>query len=101
MQEIGGYFGLELKAGTHYHNEAIRLNTARNCFEYILRAKEYKKVYIPFYTCEVLLEPLTKLKIAYTFYHINECLEPVEIISLKADEAFLYTNYFGVKQNAV
>ncbi|RZK25750.1 MAG: hypothetical protein EOO43_04710 [Flavobacterium sp.] len=101
MQEIGGYFGLELKVGEHYHKEAIRLNTARNCFEYILRARKYAKVYIPYYTCEVLLEPLLKLNINYVFYHINEQLEPVNEIVLNADEAFLYTNYFGVKQVAV
>ena len=32
---IGGYFELELRNGAHYHKDAIRLNTARNCFEYV------------------------------------------------------------------
>ncbi len=32
---IGGYFGLELRHGEHYHKDAIRLNTARNCFEFV------------------------------------------------------------------
>lgn len=101
MEAIGGYFELELRKGEHYHQDALRLNTARNCFEYILLARKYTKVYIPYYTCEVMLQPLHKLHITYEFYHINESLEPVETIQLHDNEAFLYTNYFGLKQRCV
>lgn len=101
MEAIGGYFELELRKGEHYHQDALRLNTARNCFEYVLLARKYTKVYIPYYTCEVMLQPLHRHHIAYEFYHINESLEPVEIIQLGNSEAFLYTNYFGLKQNCV
>ena len=48
MKEIGGYFELQLRKGEHYHKGALQLNTARNCLEYILRAKKYKKIYIPY-----------------------------------------------------
>ena len=98
---IGGYFELELSQRKHYHDGALRLNTARNCFEYILLARNYKKVYIPFYTCEVMLQPLHKHNIAYQFYSIDKNLEPVSIVKLKKEEAFLYTNYFGIKQMMV
>lgn len=101
MEAIGGYFELELRKGEHYHQDALRLNTARNCFEYILLTRKYTKVYIPYYTCEVMLQPLHKHHITYEFYHINESLEPVEIIQLGNSEALLYTNYFGLKQNCV
>lgn len=96
---IGGYFGLELRQGEHYHPKAIKLNTARNCLEYILRAGKYSKIYIPYYTCEVILEPIQKLQLQYEFYNINEQLEPAALPLLKQNEAFLYTNYFGLKQN--
>lgn len=98
MEPLGGYFGLELARGSEYHKNAIRLNTGRNCLEYILRARGYKKVYLPYYSCEVILEPLTKLCVEYEFYHINIHLEIRDKISLKADEALLYVNYFGLKQ---
>lgn len=101
IDAIGGYPELELRKGEHYHKGALRLNTARNCFEYVLRAREYTKVYIPYYTCEVMLEPLMKCSVEYEFYHINEQLEPVETIRLKPSEAFLYTNYYGLKQQCV
>ena len=101
MTAIGGYFELELRKGEHYHKGALHLNTARNCFEYILRARGYRKVYIPYYTCEVMLEPLQKCNVSYEFYHIDKCLEPAKSYNLLPDEAFLYTNYYGLKQRCV
>jgi len=101
VKSIGGYFGLELSAGEHYHKNAIMLQTSRNCLEYVLVTKRYKKIYIPYYTCEVILEPLKRNNIEYQFYHVNELLEPTETIDLSDGETFLYTNYFGVKNEAV
>lgn len=101
MNEIGGYFELELRKGEHYHKNALRLNTARNAFEYVLRVRKYSKVYIPYYTCEVMVQPLLKIGIKSEFYQINEKLEPIDLPQLKSGEAFLYTNYYGLKQSYV
>jgi len=76
MESIGGYFSLELPLREEYHKHAIRLNTGRNCLEYILRVRGYKKVYIPYYSCDVILEPYQKLGIT----------------------ALLYINYYGLKE---
>ena len=100
-KSIGGYFGLELPQGAEYHGNAIALNTGRNCLEYILRARDYRRVYLPLYSCDVLLEPFGKLGIDYTFYHINEHLELAEDIILGDGEALLYVNYYGLKQRHV
>ena len=100
-QAIGGYYELELPQKTEFHPNAIALNTARNCLEYILLARGYKKVYIPRYTCEVILEPFAKHGIEYEFYPINDRLEPQVFPDLQQSEAFLYTNYYGLKQNEV
>jgi hypothetical protein len=98
MKAIGGYFGFELNKNIEYHHSAIALNTARNAFEYLLIVNKYNKVYIPFYTCEVLLEPLVKLKIDYEFYSINQDFEPIfDFDLMQKNEGFLYTNYFGLK----
>lgn len=101
MDAIGGYFELELRHGEHYHKDAIRLNTARNCFEYVLIARKYRKVYIPYYTCEVMLQPLRRQHVEYAFYSIDWNLEPTGTFRLEDGEAFLYTNYFGLKQDCV
>ncbi len=98
MKAIGGYFELELNKKEEYHKDAIRLNTGRNAFEYILLANFYSKIYLPFFTCDVLLEPLMKHQIAYEFYSIDDRFEPLfNYNKIKSDEAFLYTNYFGLK----
>jgi hypothetical protein len=101
MKPIGGYFSLELPHGVEYHKDAIRLNTGRNCLEYILKARGYKKVYLPYYTCKVVLEPFKKLGIPYEFYHIDINFEIRDRFTLKADEALLYVNYYGLKQRYV
>lgn len=101
MKPIGGYFSLELPYHEEYHKDALRLNTGRNCLEYILRARKYSKVYIPYYTCDVVLEPFKKLGVPYEYYHINIHLELVEDIQLGDGDALLYTNYYGLKQRYV
>lgn len=98
MDSIGGYFSLELPKCEEYHRDAIRLNTGRNCLEYILRIRKYKKVYIPYYSCDVILEPFQKLGITYEYYHINIHLELADDIQLQTGEALLYINYYGLKQ---
>lgn len=101
MEAIGGYYSLELPLREEYHKDAIRLNTGRNCLEYILRARGYKKVYVPFYTCEAVMEPINKLGIPFDYYHIDIHFEIRDRFTLKPDEALLYTNYFGLKQRYV
>ena len=101
MQAIGGYFSLELPLREEYHKDAIKLNTGRNCLEYILRARGYKKVYVPYYTCEAVMEPINKLGISYEYYHIDVHFEISDSFNIKPDEALLYTNYFGLKQRYV
>lgn len=101
---IGGYFSLELKDMQPFHKaeNSLSLNTGRNCLEYLLEVNDFKLVYIPYFTCEVILEPFKKLSIAYQFYSIDENLEPIfDFDSLEENEAFLYTNYFGIKDNYV
>lgn len=101
---IGGYFSLELKDMQPFHKaeNSLSLNTGRNCLEYLLEVNDYKLVYIPYFTCDVILEPFKKLSIPYQFYSIDENLEPIfDFDSLEENEAFLYTNYFGIKDNYV
>jgi hypothetical protein len=98
---IGGYFELELRGGEHYHKGVLCLNSARSCFEYVLRARGYKKVYLPYYTCEIMVQPCQLLHIDYEFYHIDKQLDPIVLPELEENEAFLYTNYFGLKQQCV
>ncbi len=98
---IGGYMGLQLPEGKPYYPDLISLNTARNSLEYILVCKGYKIIYVPYFTCEVLLEPIRRLKLEYRFYHIDADLNPIIDFQVDDESCMLYTNYFGVKTDTV
>lgn len=104
MNEIGGYFPMSLDFGNNdfLHSNLLMLNTGRNALELILRRlHNVKRVWIPYYTCSVIIEPLDKLNIPYSFYRLNESLELKHIVNVVDSEYILYTNYFGVKGDYV
>jgi len=101
MKEIGGFFELSFgERGKPYH-DAIKLNSGRNALKYILKASRPDKVYLPYYICNSVLEPLNATGIKYEFYHIDESLEPIFNKALGEKERLLYVNYFGVKDRTV
>lgn len=79
MKEIGGYLELELgKVNPDYRfAHTPLLNSGRHALEFMLMQYESipSKIYLPYYTCEVVLEPIKRLGIPYDFYHINGNLE--------------------------
>lgn len=97
MEAIGGYFSLELNDGWERHHNALHLNAGRYALEYILKARKYRKVYIPYYICDSVMEPIKRQGIEFEFYHINEHFEPEIKLHPKDNEAVLYVNYFGLK----
>lgn len=99
MKAIGGYFELEDQGvGVFPHKDGILLNTGRNALEYILTSlPNITVVYLPYYTCEVVLEPIKKLKIPFVFYHINYNFEIDEEITLKQGQYIIVNNYYGLK----
>jgi len=102
MKDIGGYFELELNKGEEYHKNAIKLNLGRAAFGYILKSKNIKRVYIPWYTCDVITEPVIKLGIEYRFYGIDSNLEmQLDPGSISYNDFLLYINYFGIKDHYV
>lgn len=100
IKAIGGYFELAEKdcdSGRMPVN-GIALNTCRNALEYIiLQLADAKRIFVPYYTCEAVIEPLKRLPIEYEFYHINEQLEIVEELVLEDGDYIIANNYFGIK----
>lgn len=100
MKPIGGYFEWEFSTpkNSGLHGGAVYLNSGRHALEYILKGLgNVRTLWIPYFTCEVVLEPLQKLGIAWKFYHIDERLEIANAIDLQDGEYLLYTNYYGIK----
>lgn len=102
MMSIGGYLELELpNYNTIFHDQAIKLNSGRNALAYICIQNEYKKVYLPHYTCEVTLQPLNQLNIDFEFYYLDKNFIPIITNELNNDEALLYVNYYGIMDNNI
>ncbi len=102
MNAIGGYFEFELAQTGEYHRDAFRLNSGRNALQHLLRSRRYRKVHIPRYACDALIQPFERLGVPYSCYDVNAELEPrFDFSSIQHGEAFLYVNYFGIKDKFV
>jgi hypothetical protein len=104
QNSYGGF--LEFEAGrfgkSSYHPTALALSNGRACFNYILLKERPSHVFVPFYTCGALFDPLIINNIPYTFYAIDENLDPVGLPELiKQNELIVYINYFGIKSDTV
>lgn len=101
MREIGGYFELETNDFVSvYHDNAIAVNSGRNALEYILLANKYTKIYLPYYTCDVSLQPIKKLNIDFEFYYLDKDFFP-KLDSIDESAALLFVNYFGLMENKI
>ena len=101
MKEIGGYFGLELHKGREYYPDAIKLNSGRNCFKYILLAQKPSKIYFPYYIHKSMMEPIQNLDTNFEYYNIDEKFEIANDIHVGKDEKILYNNYFALKNDYI
>ncbi len=99
MKAIGGYFEIENEGiGIFPHKAGILLNTGRNALEYILLSiPDIRRIYLPYYTCGVVLEPIKRLGVPFDYYHINGNLEIDRHVVLKKGEYIIVNNYYGIK----
>ena len=100
VKAIGGYFELADRDCEYgpMPVDGIALNTCRNALEYIiLQLSDARRIFVPYFTCEAVIEPLKRLPIEYQFYHINEQLEIAEEIVLEEGDYIIANNYFGIK----
>lgn len=99
MRAIGGYFEWEFptNGGSFPHSDGVLLNSGRHSLEYILMSiGQINRLWIPYYTCDVVLQPIESLGIPYSFYHINKDFTLSEDFELEFGEYLIYTNYFGI-----
>ena len=99
IKSIGGYFELADKdcVCASMPVDGIALNTCRTALEYIiLQLFEAKRIFIPYYTCEAVIEPLKRLPVEYVFYHINEHFEIAEELVLQDGDYLIANIYFGI-----
>jgi hypothetical protein len=102
-QYIGGFLELELfpQPGPGYHAAALGLHNARACISHIITQTTMQAVWLPYYTCNALLEPFEAASVPYQFYALDEQLELLKLPTLAAGEYLVYVNYFGLKNDYV
>jgi hypothetical protein len=99
MKEIGGFFELELDRGREFHERAFALNSARNCLRYIVRKKVIKRLLVPIYTCEAVIDALQAEAVEIISYNIKDDFFP--ILGDHQKDYLLYINYFGINSKNI
>ena len=99
MTEIGGYIEFEHYHGKEFHDNAIKLNCARNCLAYLIKLHKIERIYIPYFLCDSVLKVCKKYGVEVYFYHIDENFQPL-IPSVDFSKDWLYVvNYYGQLSN--
>ena len=95
-KEIGGYFELGGFEKKLYHKNALAINTARNCLIYLIKSRNIKKIYVPYYLCDSINNATKYCEVEY--YKIDHFL-PAVTKELKNNEYIYIVNYFGLISN--
>lgn len=95
MKEIGGYLEFEKFSGHEYYADLVSLNLARNALILLIRARNIKKVYFPYYVCNLERVICSQVKISYEYYHIDSQFRPI-LDETIPDDAYIYiVNFYG------
>jgi len=97
MRAIGGFLDLELaERAPHPHPNACPFGFGRSAFLHILLAMRPSEVWLPFYSCSSLREPLDLLGIRTEYYEIDRGFAPIGLPSPASGRLLLFINYFGL-----
>ena len=97
-KEMGGFIEFYLQKTGEYHNKAYKINLARHSFNFLAKANNFKKLYIPKYISNTVYD---NLNIPYEFYDIDENFCPILDRPKSKQDALVYVNYFGVNNENV
>jgi len=100
MTAIGGFLPLEVPpvlVAEPYHAGAVALASGRACWHVVLRVSRPRRVLIPFFVCDAVLQPLAATGTAFEFYAIDRSFRPAAAAPEPNDgDLILIVNYFGV-----
>ena len=102
--DIGGHFVfgddfLCPSQSINIHHDALPLSTGRACLNLIVSIHLPKRVHIPFYSCDTLLEPFLMNDVRVIYYEIDENFEIKSLDNFSEGDMLLYINYFGIKNS--
>lgn len=97
FSEIGGYFEFSLSNSAQFpYPNAFKYHSARSAFYDLIRKSKIKKIWMPRFICDSMLEPLRLLNIDVLFYNLHTNFFPILPEKLNKDEYLFYVNYFGI-----
>lgn len=100
QKEIGGFFEFENNRKlSEYHKNAFRFNLARTAFEFLLKQKKIKRIYMPSYMCKTVFTACKKAGTEYILYNTNSRLFPLLDMKPAKDEYVYVQNYCGQLSN--
>ena len=94
MKEIGGYIELDTYRHTMLHEDALLLNCGRNALAYLLEARGIKKLYLPYFLCDSLVNVCRKYDVEVVNYHIGDKWLPKNV-NLDNDAWLYIVNFYG------
>lgn len=101
-QAIGGYQALELPSiDENVASGMIRANSARSAIKLVLSCLDVRKVWLPAYTCDAVVEAARDVGLPIEFYQLDSSFEVEPSLQLKGDELILIVDYFGLCNEAV
>jgi len=95
MREIGGFIEISESRGEEYHTDAIALNCGRSCLEYLIRASNIKRLFIPYFLCASARNLCKKCNCEFEFYNIDNNFKPIINRIPGNDELIVIINYYG------
>ena len=99
MREIGGYIELDNYHLPMLHDGAIALNCGRNCLAYLFKSKGIKKLKIPYFICNSVIDVCDREGVVKSFYHIDSSFRPTTELTLEDDEWLYLVNFYGQISN--
>jgi len=95
MKEIGGYFGLEDLIHQEFYSDLLALNSGSNALLYLLKARQIKKIHIPYYLCDCVSILLDKHGYEYEYYYVDSQFHPIFDKYLAQGEYLYVVNLYG------
>lgn len=97
--EIGGYIEFERYSNLMLHDNAIALNSGRNCLSYLIQARKIHKITLPKFLCDSVGRVCKDLSVKIRYYSIGIDFMPARI-NLDNDEWLYLVNYYGQLSNS-
>ena len=102
MKDIGCHFGFEYFEGNPYHKTNLFFSSGRNSLRYIIRERNIKVLYLPYFLCETVSEAAIKENVEIIYYHITDKFLPdVEPKRLDKNSYLYFVNYYGMLREQI